>query len=82
FIWVAGQSLAPKSLRAARANHVFWADEKRIRPENTVIVNNKDSAEGLYTIVDYARICFSSVRNRRSARTVSRPRNFATLQQW
>src|SRR5450759_1921735 len=36
----------------------------------------------LYKIVDCARMCFSSVRNRRSARTVSRPRNIATLQQW
>src|SRR3990172_1479651 len=28
-------------LRAARANRVFRADEKRIRTENTVIVNTK-----------------------------------------
>jgi hypothetical protein len=35
----------------------------------------------LYKIVDCVRMCFSSVRNRRSARTVFRPRNIATLQQ-
>jgi hypothetical protein len=29
-------------LRAARANRVFRADEKRIRPENTVFVNTKN----------------------------------------
>jgi hypothetical protein len=28
-------------LRAARANRVFWTDEKHIRPENTVLVNTK-----------------------------------------
>jgi hypothetical protein len=61
-------------LRAARANRVFCADEKRIRAENTVIVKNKESAGVLYKIVDWARMCFSSVPNRRSARTVFRPR--------
>jgi hypothetical protein len=64
----------------ARANRVFRADEKRIRSENTVIDKNKDSAGVLYKIVDCARMCFSSVRNRRSARTASRPRNIAALQ--
>jgi hypothetical protein len=63
-------------LRAARANRVFCADEKRIRTKNTVIVNNKDSAGVLYKIVDCARMCFSSVRNQRSARTGRRPRKF------
>jgi hypothetical protein len=29
------------NLRAARANRVFRADEKRIRTENTVMVNTK-----------------------------------------
>jgi hypothetical protein len=38
-------------LRAARANPVFGTDEKRIRPENTVIDKNKDSAGVLYDIV-------------------------------
>ncbi len=68
-------------LRAARANRVFGTDEKRIRPENTVIDKNKDSAEVFYEIVDCVRMCFSSVRNRRSARTASRPRNVVAPQQ-
>jgi hypothetical protein len=67
-------------LRAARANHVFCTDEKRIRTENTVMDKNKDDMGLLSKIVDCARMCFSSVRNRRSARTVFRPRNIATLQ--
>jgi hypothetical protein len=46
-------------LRAVRANRVFCADEKRIRAENTVIVNNKDSAGVLYKVADCARVCFS-----------------------
>jgi hypothetical protein len=33
-------------LRAARANRVFRADEKRIRTESTVIVNTKSRADG------------------------------------
>ncbi|OFW09617.1 MAG: hypothetical protein A3H27_03510 [Acidobacteria bacterium RIFCSPLOWO2_02_FULL_59_13] len=37
---------------------------------------NKDSAGVLSEIVDCARMRFSSVRNRRSARTVFRPRSF------
>jgi hypothetical protein len=61
-------------LRAARANRVFCTDEKRIRAENTVMVNTKHGAGILYKIVDCARMRFSSVRNRRSARTGSRPR--------
>jgi len=67
-------------LRAARANRVFCTDEKHIRTENTVLVNTKQS-EGLYKIADFVRMCFSSARNQRSARTVSRPRKIATLQQ-
>jgi hypothetical protein len=55
-------------LRAARANRVFCTDEKRIRTENTVIVNTKHGVGVLYKIVDCAR-------------TASRPRNIATLQQ-
>ena len=43
-------------MRAARANRVFCADEKRIRTENTVIVNHKGSAGVLYKIVDCARM--------------------------
>jgi hypothetical protein len=69
------------NLRATRANHVFCTDEKRIRTENMVMVNTKHYLGVLYKIVDCARMCFSSVRSRRSARTVSRPRNIATLQQ-
>jgi hypothetical protein len=62
-------------LRAARANRVFWT-EKNIRPENAVMEKNKDSLGLLsYKIDDCARMAFSSVRNRRSARTASRPRN-------
>jgi hypothetical protein len=49
-------------LRAARANRVVCADEKRIREDNTVIDKNKNSAGVLYTIVDCARMCFSSSR--------------------
>jgi hypothetical protein len=37
---------------------------------------NKDSAGVLYKIADWARMCFSSVPNRRSARTGRRPRKF------
>jgi len=33
--------MPPADLRAARANRVFCADEKRIRAENTVMVNRK-----------------------------------------
>jgi len=40
-------------LRAARANRVFRADEKRIRTENTVMVKSKDSSMlFLYKIAD------------------------------
>jgi len=63
-------------LRALRANRVFWTDKKRIRPENTVMDKNK-AVLGLLLckIADCARMCLSSVRNRRSARTAFRPRN-------
>jgi len=54
-----------EDLRAARANRVFCADEKRIRTENTVMNKNKGGLGWfLYKIVDCARMCFSSVRNR------------------
>ena len=49
-------------MRAARANRVFCTDEKRIRTENTVIVNTKQAVWVLYKIADCAR-------------TASRPRN-------
>jgi hypothetical protein len=62
-------------LRAARANRVFHTDEKRIRMENTVIDKSKDDwGLPLSKILDCARMCFSSVRNRGSARTGRRPR--------
>jgi hypothetical protein len=56
-------------LRAPRANRVFRADEKRIRTENTVMIKSKSGLGWLLSkIVDCAR-------------TVSRPRNIATLRQ-
>jgi len=67
--------MSAQTLRAARANRVFGTDEKRIRTENTVIDKNKNSSEVLSKIVDCVRMCFSSARNRRSARTGRRPRN-------
>jgi hypothetical protein len=67
-------------LRAARANRGFCTDEKHIRTEATVIVDTKQGVGVLYKIADCVRMCFSSVRNRRSARTASRPRNLAALQ--
>jgi len=63
-------------LRAPRANRIFGTDEKRIRTKNTVLDKSKDRAGVLYKIVDCARMCFSSVNNRRSARTGRRPRKF------
>jgi hypothetical protein len=53
------------ALRAARANHVFCTDEKRIRTENAVTVkSNNGSGMFLYKIADCVRMCFSSARNR------------------
>jgi hypothetical protein len=64
-------------LRATRANPVFCADEKRIRTENRVLDKGKNGLGWfLSKIADFARMCFSSVRNRRSARTGRRPRKF------
>jgi len=66
---------AMRPLCAPRANRVFRADEKHIRTENTVMYK-KAGQPGLFlsTILDCARIRFSSVRNRGSARTGRRPR--------
>jgi len=61
-------------LRAARANRDFCTDEKRIRTEIAVMVKNRDCAGFLHKIVDCAGMRFSSLRNRRSARTGRRPR--------
>jgi hypothetical protein len=47
-------------LRAAHANRVFCTDKKRIRTENTVIVNIKQAEGVLYKIVDCARMDFHS----------------------
>jgi hypothetical protein len=51
-------------LRALRANRVFGTDEKRIRTKNTVICKTEDTAGVLSKIADFARMCFSSARNR------------------
>jgi hypothetical protein len=54
-----------RNLRAARANRVFWTDEKHIRPENTVIdKSNNGLGLLLFKIADCARMCFPSARNR------------------
>jgi len=59
----------------ARANRVFCTDEKRIRTENAVIDKSNHGVGLLLSkITDCVRICFSSARNRRSARTGRRPR--------
>jgi hypothetical protein len=60
-------------LRAARANRAFCTDEKRIRTENAVMIKG-ESGLLLHKIADRVRMCFSSVRYRRSARTAFRPR--------
>jgi len=60
----------------ARANRVFATDKKRIRTKTTVIdKSNHGLGLLLSKIADCVRMCFSSARNRRSARTASRPRN-------
>jgi hypothetical protein len=66
---------------ALRAPTVFLVRIETIRTKNTVMDKNKDGL-GLfsYKIVDCARTGFSSVRNRGSARTASRPRKMETLQ--
>jgi len=45
-------------LRAARANRIFCTDEQRIRAENAVMVNTKQSVKVLYKIADYAWTAF------------------------
>ncbi len=64
-------------LRAARANLVFGTNEKHIRTKNKVM-DKSNNGLGLPSseILDCARICFSSVRNRGSARTGRRPREY------
>jgi acetolactate synthase regulatory subunit len=59
------ESWAAAALRATRANRDFYTDEKRIRIEITVMVRSKDGLGVLLSkIVDCARMCFSSARNR------------------
>jgi len=59
----------------SRANRVFRTDEKHIRTKNTVMDETLDSLSGFFSeILDGARMCFSSVRHRGSARTGRRPR--------
>ena len=65
-----------RALRALRANRDFGTDEKHIRTKITVMVYTSHSARVSYKIVDCVRMCFSSARNRRSARTGRRPRKF------
>jgi hypothetical protein len=62
--------------RAKRANRYFGTDMKHIRTK-IAVTDKSDNAPGLvpYKIVNRVRMRFSSVHNRRSARTVSRPRN-------
>jgi len=69
-----------KALRAARANRVLRADEKRIRAQNTVM-GNAGTTWLFIKIVDCERMGSPSVRNRRSARASFRPRNIVTLRQ-
>jgi len=51
-------------LRAARANHVFGTDEKRIRSENMVMGKNKVGVGLFYKIADRVRMGSSSVHDR------------------
>jgi hypothetical protein len=49
----------------ARANHVFGADEKRIRTKNMVMEKGNTGLESLFSkIADCVRMRFSSARNR------------------
>src|SRR5450830_254633 len=60
---------------ALRAPTVFLVRIKTIRTKNTVMDKSNSGLElVLYKIVDCVRMCFSSARNRRSARTGRRPR--------
>jgi hypothetical protein len=48
-----------RPLRAARANHVFYTDEKRIRIENTVMDKSNNGLRLiLYKIADHSRMAF------------------------
>jgi hypothetical protein len=71
--------MPPAELRATRANRVFYTGEKRIRIENMAINESNNVVGFLYEIVDCVRMCFSSARNRRSARTAFRPRKRSQL---
>ena len=49
--------MSTTELRAARANHVFGADEKRIRAKNMVMDKSNDSLGLLlYKTADYIRM--------------------------
>jgi hypothetical protein len=66
----------------SRAPTVILVRIKTIRTKITVSDKGKNGLGLLLSkIVDCARMRFLSVCNRRSARTVSRPRNIATQQQ-
>jgi len=70
------------AIARSRAPTVFLVRIETIRTKNTVPDKGNNGLGLLLSkIVDCARMCFSSVRNRRSARTASRPRNIATPQQ-
>jgi hypothetical protein len=67
--------LSPTSHCALRAPTVFLVRIKTIRTKNTVMDKSNSGLElVLYKIADCVRMCFSSARNRRSARTGRRPR--------
>jgi len=57
--------MTSENLRAARANRVFWTDEKHIRPENTVTVKSECSV-GFYTRSAIRADGFSSAQSRDS----------------
>jgi len=60
---------------ALLAPTVFLVRIKTIRTKNTVMDKSNSGLElVLYKIADCVRMCFSSARNRRSARTGRRPR--------
>ena len=63
---------------ALRAPTAFSARTNDIRAENAVSVDGKSGSWSLFKIVDCAGKAFFPLRNRRSARTVSCPRNNTT----
>jgi hypothetical protein len=68
-------------LRAARASRDFATDEKHIRTEIAVMDKYNNGPVLLFhKIAACARTRFTSAHRRRSARTVSSPRQSATLQ--